>query len=74
MIRDYEIREGLDQVAKNFHEYDSNPISWLGWMTYLLAKLENQARDINSVNQTRFLEMLSNLKDAIHNREQTGGW
>jgi hypothetical protein len=74
MIRDYEIREELDRVAINIHEYDSNPSSWLSWMTYLLGQLENQARDVNSVNLIRFTEMLSGLKSAIHNREQTGGW
>jgi hypothetical protein len=74
MIRDYEVRQGLERIARDIHGYDSNPITWQSWITYLLAQLENQATDVDPANHARYEEMLSNLKDAIHNREQTGGW
>jgi hypothetical protein len=74
MIRDYEVRQGLERIAKDIHDYSSNPSTWLSWLTYLLVQLENQAMDVDPANHTRYEEMLSGLKDAIHNREQTGGW
>jgi len=74
MIRDYEVRQVLDHVAQNIHEYDSNPITWTSWVTYLLERLENQAMDVDPANRERFKEMLANLQDAIYNRRQTGGW
>jgi hypothetical protein len=74
MIRDYELREELDRVAKEIHDYSSNPSTWLSWVTYLLAQLERQAMDVNSAYEISYQEMLSSLKAAIHNREQTGGW
>lgn len=74
MVKDYELRESLDNVAKQLHRYNSNPSGWLSWMTYLLARLEDQAMDVNPANQQRYEEMLSNLQDSIYNRRQTGGW
>jgi hypothetical protein len=46
----------------------------LSWITYLLARLGDQAMDVNPANQRRYEEMLSNLQDNIYNRRQTGGW
>jgi hypothetical protein len=74
MVKDYELRESLDKVAKQMHQYNSNPSSWLSWITYLLARLGDQAMDVNPANQRRYEEMLSNLQDNIYNRRQTGGW
>lgn len=74
MIRDYEVRESLERVARDIHDYSSNPITWLSWITYLLSELEKQATDVDPANHARYEEMLSNLKQAIHNRQQTGGW
>ena len=56
------------------NQYNSNPSSWLSWITYLLARLGDQAMDVNPANQRRYEEMLSNLQDNIYNRRQTGGW
>ena len=74
MVKDYEVRTALDNVAREIHEFDPNPITWLSWITYLLNQLEDQAMDVNPSNQSRYQDMISNLKDAIHNRQQTGSW
>ncbi|HUV27977.1 MAG: hypothetical protein WA997_09100 [Anaerolineales bacterium] len=74
MIRDYELREELNDAADMIHSYNNNPSSWLSWITYLLASLDNKAMDVDPANQRRYEEMLSNLQDSIHNRRRTGGW
>ena len=74
MIKDYELREELDDVAETIHRYNSNPSTWLSWITYLLARLDDKAMDVDPSNQRRYEDMLSNLQDSIHNRRRTGGW
>ena len=74
MIKEYELRATIENVAKDMHSFDSNPSTWLSWILYLLEQLENLAVDVNPTNQQRYDEMVSNLKDAIHTRESTGGW
>ncbi|HLE14694.1 MAG TPA: hypothetical protein VI776_08100 [Anaerolineales bacterium] len=74
MVKDYEVRTALDNAAREIHDFDPNPITWLSWITYLLNQLEDQAMDVNPSNQSRYQDMISNLKDAIHNRQQTGSW
>ncbi len=74
MIKDYELRATLEKVAVDFHQYDPNPITWLNWITYLLDNLEEQSMDVNPANHERYVDMISNLQDAIHNRQQTGQW
>jgi hypothetical protein len=74
MIREYELLEDLDTIAKKMHDYDSNPITWLNWIKSLLVKLEEQSKDFDPTNQQRYVEMISHLKDAIYTRESTGSW
>ena len=74
MIKDYELREELNDVADTIHRYNANPSIWLSWITYLLARLDEKSMDVDPSNQRRFEDMLSNLQDSIHNRRRTGGW
>jgi hypothetical protein len=74
MVKDYEIKTALEKVAKDMHTFDPNPITWLNWLTYLLNQLEDQSRDVNPSNHQRYLDMITSLKDAIYNRQQTGSW
>lgn len=74
MVKDYELREALRDVAKEMHEYNTNPSTWLSWLTFLLGQLEEQSRDVNSSNHERFMEMIEKLKDAVHTRQTRGAW
>jgi len=74
MIKDYELREELDNVADTIHRYNANPSTWLSWITYLLARLDDKSMDVDPSNQRRYEDMLSNLQESIHNRRSTGGW
>ena len=74
MIKDYELREELNDAADTIHRYNNNPSSWLSWIIYLLARLDNKAMDVDPANQRRYEEMLASLQDSIHNRRRTGGW
>ncbi len=74
MSRDDELRDLLDKTASEMKRLSSNPRTWLSWMVYLLAALENQATDINPANSEGFRDMLSALQDAIRNHFRTGGW
>lgn len=74
MIKDYELREELNDVADTIHRYNGNPSTWLSWISYLLARLDEKSMDVDPSNQRRFEDMLSSLQDNIHNRRRTGGW
>lgn len=74
MVKEYELREELETAAKLISRYESNPITWLRWITYFLKELEDQALDMNPMNQDRYEDMLSLLQDVIHQRRRTGGW
>jgi hypothetical protein len=74
MSREDEIREVLDQTAKEISSRQSNPRTWLSWLVYLLRELEQEATNENSADKESFLEMLSALQDEIRNRARTGGW
>jgi hypothetical protein len=74
MVKDFELRSALEKVAEDMHTFAPNPATWLSWITYFLSQLENQSRDVNPSNHERYLEMISNLQDAIYNRQQTGSW
>jgi len=74
MSKDDELRDVLNGAAKDISRAQSNPRTWLSWMVYLLARLEEQATNENPANKEAFLEMLSALQDEIRNRTRTGGW
>ena len=74
MVREDDLREGLDRAAGDIAEIQSNPRAWLSWMIYLLERLEGEATKGGSADKDSFIEMLSALQDAIRNRSRTGGW
>ena len=73
-MKEYELRDALDRVAAGMHQYNPNPITWLNQLVYFLGQLEKQAMDVDSINRDRYREMISNLKDAIHNYQNSGSW
>ncbi|HET9588106.1 MAG TPA: hypothetical protein VFO91_04910 [Anaerolineales bacterium] len=74
MIKEDDIRDALNETANDISLMESNPRTWLSWMVYLLARLEEKATNENPANKDSFLEMLSALQDEIRNRMRTGGW
>ena len=74
MSRDDELRDVLNDAAKEISRLQGNPRTWLSWMVYLLARLEEKATNENPANKESFIEMLSALQDEIRNRMKTGGW
>lgn len=73
MSREDELRDVLNETAKEISRTQNNPRTWLSWVVYLLGQLEQEAA-IQNPDKTTFLEMLSALQDVIRNRQKTGGW
>ena len=73
MIREDDLRETLNITARDMAELESNPRTWLSWMVYLLARLEEKTAT-SSADKDSYLDMLSALQDEIRNRMRTGGW
>ncbi len=69
MAKEDALRDVLNDVVKEISQAQSNPRTWLSWIVYLLARLEEQA-----ANREAYVEMLTALQDAIRNRTRTGGW
>lgn len=74
MSKEDELREILNAAAQEIALAQSNPRTWLSWMVYLLARLEEQATMTGPANREAFIEMLSALQTEIRNRSRTGGW
>lgn len=74
MSREDELREILNEAVKSIAEAQSNPRTWLAWVVYLLARLEERATNENPAHRESYLEMLAALQDEIRNRTRTGGW
>jgi hypothetical protein len=74
MSKEDNIRDILNEAAEEIVQAQSNPRSWLSWMVYLLARLEEQATMAGPANRESYMEMLAALKDEIRNRTRTGGW
>jgi hypothetical protein len=74
MSREDELRDILKETANEISRLQSNPRTWLSWMVYLLARLEDKATTEYAANKDSFVEMLSALQDEIRNRQKTGGW
>ncbi len=74
MSKEDNIREILNEAAQEIVQIQSNPRSWLSWMVYLLARLEDQATLEGHASRESYLEMLAALQDALRNRTRTGGW
>ncbi len=73
MIKEDDLRDLLDALANDMVDLESNPRTWLSWMVYLLARLEEKST-ITASDKEAFSEMLSALQDEIRNRMRTGGW
>ncbi|MFZ1042281.1 MAG: hypothetical protein WCA79_16125 [Anaerolineales bacterium] len=73
MSREDELRDILNETAKEISRTQNNPRTWVSWMVYLLGRLEQEAISQNP-DKTSYTEMLSALQDVIRNRQKTGGW
>ncbi|HLO30859.1 MAG TPA: hypothetical protein VK249_17065 [Anaerolineales bacterium] len=74
MSKEDELRDVLNEAAKSVSAAQTNPRTWLAWVVYFLARLEEKATNENPANKESFIEMLSALQDEIRNRSRTGGW
>ena len=74
MSREDELRDVLNETAKDISQIQTNPRTWLSWMVYLLARLEEKANNQSLASKDSYVSMLSALQDEIRNRLRTGGW
>ena len=74
MSKEDELRDMLNETVKSISETQSNPRTWLAWVVYLLARLEEKATNENPAYKESYLDMLAALQDEIRNRTRTGGW
>ena len=74
MSKEDELRDILNETVKSISDAQNNPRTWLAWVVYLLARLEEKATNENPAYKEAFLDMLSALQDEIRNRVRTGGW
>lgn len=74
MSKEDDVRDVLNQATQTIIQTQSNPRTWLSWIVYLLARLEDQAAKAGSTNRETYMEMLAALQDEIRNRTRTGGW
>jgi hypothetical protein len=74
MSKEDELRDVLRDTAKLISKTQDNPRTWLSWVVFLLARLEEQSVNENPANKESYLEMLAALQDEIRTRSNTGGW
>jgi hypothetical protein len=74
MSKEDEVRDILNEAVNSISAAQSNPRTWLPWVVYLLARLEEKATNENPAYKESFVDMLSALQDEIRNRMRTGGW
>jgi hypothetical protein len=74
MSKEDELRDVLHQAAQSLSTAQGNPRTWLAWVVYLLARLEEKATNENPAYRESYLDMLAALQDEIRNRTRTGGW
>ena len=74
MSKEDNVREILDEAAQEIVQAQNNPRTWLSWVVYLLARLEDQAAKSSSASRVSYREMLAALQSEIRNRTRTGGW
>ena len=51
MIKEYDLREELDEVTAHIAEFSGNPTTWQNWILIFLKGLEKQAMDVNPSHQ-----------------------
>lgn len=74
MSVDDELRDILRSTAQEISRLQTNPRTWLSWMVYLLAQLEDRATHQSVASRDSYTSMLTALQDEIRNRLRTGGW
>ena len=74
MSTDDELRDVMTETADELARLQANPRTWLSWMVYLLARLEEKSHNQSSGSHEAFVSMLEALQDEIRNRMKTGGW
>lgn len=74
MSKEDELRDILNEAVTSISSAQSNPRTWLAWMVYVLARLEEKATNENPAYKESYMDMLSALQDEIRNRQRTGGW
>ncbi len=74
MSKEDSVRDALDDAVQEIVQAQSNPRTWLSWMTYFLARLDEQANLTGPTNKESYLDMLAALQDEIRSRARTGGW
>ena len=74
MSKEDDVRDSLNEAARQIAEAQNNPRTWLSWVVYLLARLEDQAAQSTQANRESYMEMLAALQAEISNRSRTGGW
>jgi hypothetical protein len=73
MSKEDELRDVLNQTAKEIATAQSNPRTWLSWIDYLLERLEDESTKAYP-DKVSYTDMLSALQGEIRNRLKTGGW
>jgi len=74
MSKEDELREILNEAMQQIARAQNNPRTWLSWIVYLLARLEDQAAKASTANRESYVEMLAALQNEIRNRTRSGGW
>ncbi len=74
MSKEDDIREILNEAVQEIAQAQTNPRTWLSWVVYLLARLEDQAAKSSTAYRDSYMEMLAALQSEIRNRTRTGGW
>jgi hypothetical protein len=74
MSQEDELRQVLDETAREISGLYSNPRSWLSWIIYLLDRLEKEATYESAAYKESYMDMLVALQDQLRNRLKTGGW
>jgi hypothetical protein len=74
MSKENEVRDALNNAAKEIVRVDSNPSTWRSWLVYLMERLDEESVDNNPMHQDSFREMLAALQENLRNRLNTGGW
>ena len=74
MSKEDDVRQVLNEAVQEIAQAQNNPRTWLSWVVYLLARLEDQAAKSSSASRESYLEMLAALQSEIRNRTRTVGW
>jgi hypothetical protein len=74
MSTDDELRELLDNTARDIARISPNPSTWLGWVVYLLMRLEKESFGARTGSREEYKSMLSALQDSIRNYFRTGSF